>query len=212
MSSVNGDDLGDLLGDLEAGMLIIYIPGLRYTVCHTDGARGKASKVPAKRRKTPVRSTVESIASVLYDRGALPEELVRLVDLVTVRNHLDQASLGSIIRSLYPVGSVDDETVLRVVGALGHGELKPSLALQGLLLRWLIMVYHLLKNTVILSRTYSVLFNLLDTAAIRYMPYSPRKSAHTFVLTCAPHRPQLCHLLALVTRRKHVRPFRIQAM
>jgi len=53
------------------------------------------------------------------------------------------------------------------------------------------MVYHLLENTAILSQTYGVLFNLLDTAAIR---------------------PQLCHLLALITRRKHVRPFRIQAM
>lgn len=53
------------------------------------------------------------------------------------------------------------------------------------------MVHHLLENAAILSQTYGVLFNLLDTAAIR---------------------PQLCHLLALITRRKHVRPFRIQAM
>ncbi|OAQ98313.1 hypothetical protein LLEC1_03239, partial [Akanthomyces lecanii] len=41
----------------------------------------------------------------------------------------------------------------------------------------------------VLSQAYPVLFNLLDTAAIR---------------------PQLTHLLALITRRKHVRPFRIQ--
>jgi len=99
--------------------------------------------------------------------------------------------VGSLIRNLYPARKVSDEIVLRVVGALGHGQHKPSLTLQSLLLRWLVMVYHLLEKTAILSRTYGVLFNLLDTAAIR---------------------PQLCHLLALVTRRKHVRPFRIQAM
>ncbi|SPQ21101.1 4d504f6a-7a4e-4e2a-8907-bdb054c8297e [Thermothielavioides terrestris] len=168
MSSPERDDLDGLLGDLEA-----------------------ASKLPAKRRQTSIKPTVERTTSILYDRGALPDELARLVDLLTVRNHLDQASLAAIVRNLYPSGKVADETVLRVVGALGHGQLKPSLPLQALFLRWLVMVYHLLENPAILSQAYGVLFNLLDTAAIR---------------------PQLCHLLALVTRRKHVRPFRVQAI
>ncbi|KAL2129135.1 hypothetical protein VTI74DRAFT_8183 [Chaetomium olivicolor] len=161
-------DLDVLIGDLEA-----------------------ASKVPAKRRRTSIKLTVERATSVLYDRGALPDELSRLVDLLTIRNHLDQASLAAIVRNLYPSGKVGDEVVLRFVGALGHGQLKPSLPLQALFLRWLVMVYPLLGNPAILSQAYGVLFNLLDTAAIR---------------------PQLCHLLALVTRRKHVRPFRIQAI
>ncbi|KAK3327686.1 Mis6-domain-containing protein [Cercophora scortea] len=162
------DDLDALLSDLET-----------------------ASKLPAKRRQVSIKPTVEAAISALYDRGALPEELARLVDLVTVRNHLDQASSGAIIRNLYPSRKVDDKTVLRVVGSLGHGELKPALSIQSLSLRWLIMVYHLLDNSSILSQVYAVLFNLLDTATIR---------------------PQLCHLLALITRRKHVKPFRIQAV
>jgi centromere protein I len=126
-----------------------------------------ASKVPAKRRQTGIKSTVESTTSLLYDRGALPDELARLVDLLTVRNHLDQASLGVIVRNLYPSGKVGDEVVLRFVGALGHGQLKPSLPLQALFLRWLVMVHHLLENPTILSQVYGLLFNLLDTAAIR---------------------------------------------
>ncbi len=126
-----------------------------------------ASKVPAKRRKIAVKPSVEKVASLLYGHGALPEELARLVELLTLRNHLDQASLGTIARNLYPLGKVGNEVVLRVVGALGHGQLKPFLALQGLLLRWLVMVYHLLENPNILSQAYAVLFNLLDTAAIR---------------------------------------------
>ncbi|KAK3944129.1 centromere protein I [Diplogelasinospora grovesii] len=161
-------NLGDLLEDLE-----------------------KASKLPAKRRSTPVKPTVERLTAVLYDRGALPDELVRLVDLITLPNHLDQASQGAIIRNLYPSSKVDDETVLKIVGSLGHGQLKPSLALQSLSLKWLILVHHVLENPGILSQAYGVMFNLLDTAAIR---------------------PQLCHLLALITRRKHVRPFRIQTI
>ncbi|KAK0627038.1 Mis6-domain-containing protein [Immersiella caudata] len=161
-------DLGVLLDDIEA-----------------------ASKLTAKRRELSIKSTVDNAASALFERGALPDELARIVELLTVRNRLDQSSLGSLVRNLYPARKVSDDVVLRVVGALGHGQHKPSLALQSLLVRWLVMVYHLLEKTGILSQTYGVLFNLLDTAAIR---------------------PQLCHLLALVTRRKHVRPFRIQAI
>ncbi len=93
------------------------------------------------------------------------------------------------LRNLYPVTKVSREQALRAVAAVGIGRLKPSLTVQGLLLRWLIMVYHVLEAPAVLSQAYAVLFNLLDTAAIRQ---------------------QLAHLLALITRRKHVRPFRIQ--
>ncbi|KAK4204274.1 Mis6-domain-containing protein [Triangularia verruculosa] len=150
-----------------------------------------ASKAPAKRRQTSIKPTVEKTTSLLYDKGALPDDLIRLVDLITQHNHLDQASLSAITRNLYPLGKINDEVILRIIGALGHGHLKPSFPLQGLFLKWLVMVYHLLQNPAILSQTYGVLFNLLDTAAIR---------------------PQLCHLLALITRRRHVRPFRIQTI
>ncbi|KAK4646522.1 hypothetical protein QC761_211250 [Podospora bellae-mahoneyi] len=168
LSPPPGDRLGQLLDDLET-----------------------ASKIPAKRRQTSIKPTVEKTTSLLYDRGALPDDLIRLVDLLTQHNHLDQASLSAITRNLYPLGKVSDEVLLRIVGALGHGHLKPSFPLQSLFLKWLVMVYHLLQNPTILSQTYAVLFNLLDSAAIR---------------------PQLCHLLALITRRKHVRPFRIQTI
>ncbi|KAJ4302232.1 hypothetical protein N0V88_002368 [Collariella sp. IMI 366227] len=117
MSSPLGDpdlDLDGLIGDLEA-----------------------ASKVPAKRRHTSIKPTVEHTTAALYDKGALPDELSRLVDLLTVRNHLDQASLGALVRNLYPARKVSDDVVLRFVGSLGHGQLKPSLPLQALFLRWL---------------------------------------------------------------------------
>ncbi|OTA92290.1 hypothetical protein M434DRAFT_396534 [Hypoxylon sp. CO27-5] len=151
----------------------------------------QASKLPAKQRGYNVKPTVEKLASLSYDQGLLPEDLGQLIDLVTTPNFLDQASLGNIVRNLYPATKVSDELVTKVIGSLGHGKLKPSLAIQGALLRWLIMIYHVIDNQTILSRAYSVLFNLLDTAAIR---------------------KQLCHLLALITRRRHVRPYRIQSL
>ncbi|KAL1877621.1 hypothetical protein VTK73DRAFT_8445 [Phialemonium thermophilum] len=151
----------------------------------------QASQLPTKRRTVNIDPTVDALASALYETGALPDEVVRLVNLVTKPSHLTQAIVGTIIRHLYPATKVPREALLQVLGCLGHGELKPSLSSQHLLLRWLVMVNNVLEDPALLSQAYSVLFNLLNTAALR---------------------PQLCHLLALITRRKHVRPFRIQAL
>ncbi|KAG6041253.1 hypothetical protein E4U41_005294 [Claviceps citrina] len=150
-----------------------------------------ASKLPAKARAINIKPAVASLSSLAYENGIPPAPLDRLVDLVTTPNYLDQASLAAIVRNLYPAERVSPDVVLRVVSALGHGTLKASLGIQAALLKWLVMVYHVLDGPVVLAHAYSVLFNLLDTAAIR---------------------PQLAHLLALITRRRHVRPFRIQAL
>lgn len=91
-----------------------------------------------------------------------------LIDLLTTPNFLDQASLAAIAKNLYPVSSVSSDVVLRVVSSLGHGAHKPSLNVQALLLRWLILAYHLIESPVVLSQAYTVLFNLIDTAATRY--------------------------------------------
>ncbi|KND93965.1 Centromere protein I [Tolypocladium ophioglossoides CBS 100239] len=150
-----------------------------------------ASRVPPKSRPSSVKPAVANLASLAYERGLPPSALAQLVDVVAAPSLLDQASIGALIRNLYPAGAVPRDAVLRVVAALGHGALKPSLGVQAALLRWLVLVFHVLGGRAELGRAYPVLFNLLDTAAIR---------------------PRLAHLLALITRRKHVRPFRIQAL
>ncbi|KAM0446151.1 hypothetical protein ACHAPV_006434 [Trichoderma viride] len=150
-----------------------------------------AAKLPAKSRMGDIRPTVASLTSLAYENGLLPEALDELIDLVVTPSHLDQASRNAIVRNLYPVSRVSRDIAIRVIGALGHGALKPSLNIQVALLKWLIMIHHVLETPAVFAQAYSVLFNLLNTAAIR---------------------PNLCHLLALITRRKHVRPFRIQAL
>ncbi|KAK7427970.1 hypothetical protein QQZ08_005583 [Neonectria magnoliae] len=151
----------------------------------------EASKLTAKSRTSNIKPTVASLATLSYEWGLLPNTLDDLINLITTPSHLDQASLAVITRNLYPATPVSRDVVLRVVSCLGHGKLKPGLPLQAALLRWLIMVYHVLESPQVLSQVYAVLFNLLDTAVTR---------------------PYLSHLLALITRRKHVRPFRIQAL
>ncbi|PHH59314.1 hypothetical protein CDD81_3383 [Ophiocordyceps australis] len=150
-----------------------------------------AAQIPARLRGASIKPTVSRLTSLMYEHGLSSDALQQIVELVTKPNQLDQASTAALVRSLYPRQLIPEDIVLSVVGALAIGGLKPALAIQAALLRWLILVYHVLEDRSILARAYSVLFNLLDTDIIR---------------------PWLAHLLALITRRKHVRPFRIQAL
>ncbi|GJN75235.1 Mis6 domain-containing protein [Purpureocillium lilacinum] len=157
-----------------------------------------ASRIPPKARPTSIKPTVARLCSLAYEHGLAPASLTRLAgELLAApqsRQHLDQASLQALARNLYPrAGGVSADAALQVVGALGHGAGRAALGVQAALLRWLVLVWHVLEDEgrSALSRAYGVLFGVLDTAAIR---------------------PQVAHVLALLTRRKHVRPFRIQAL
>ncbi len=102
-----------------------------------------------------------------YEDGLSPDILNVLIDLITLPNELDQASTATIIKNLYPAGKVSDECVVKVVSSFGHGLAKAGFPAQAALLKWLIMIYDVLETPSILSQLYAVLFNLLDTIAIR---------------------------------------------
>ncbi|KAJ0318878.1 hypothetical protein Brms1b_004130 [Colletotrichum noveboracense] len=110
----------------------------------------EASKLPAKKRATAIRPTVDKVASSAYENGLLPEPLNELIYLLTRPSYLDQGSLNALLKSLYPATKLSNDVVWRVSN----------------LLKWLIMAYHVIENPAVLSQTYAVLFNLLDTAAI----------------------------------------------
>ncbi|TVY81539.1 Inner kinetochore subunit mis6 [Lachnellula suecica] len=148
-----------------------------------------AAKLPAKQRGIKISGKVDKFCAKAYEDGLPNASLDRLIDLLTLPSELDQASINNLIKNLYPASKVPDTTVIKVVASLGHGRAKPSYNAQAALLKWLVMVYEVVENQRILSQLYAILFNLLDTIAIR---------------------PQLCHVLSLITRRKHVRPYRIQ--
>lgn len=67
------------------------------------------------------------------------------------------------------------------------------------------MVYPVLDDPSILSHVYSVIFNMLDMLSLRYESHHPSaKPANS------ESSANLCQLLAMITKRKHVKPFRIQ--
>lgn len=151
----------------------------------------QAARLPPKQRTEKISRTAEKFGAKAYEEGLSGGTIGEIIDIVTQPNELDQASIAALIKNLYPSSQVSDGTTIKVIGSLGHGQSRPSFTVQALLLRWLVMVYDVLESQKVVSQAYSFLFNLLDTIAIR-----------------AP----LCHLLSLITRRRHVRPFRIQML
>lgn len=150
-----------------------------------------AARLPTKQRTEKISRTAEKFGAKAYENGLSPGAIDEIIDLITLPNELDQASTAALIKNLFPSSRVADKTTIKVIGALGHGQSRASFTVQTLLLKWLVMVYDVLESQKLVSKAYSFLFNLLDTIAIR-----------------AP----LCHLLSLITRRRHVRPFRIQML
>ena len=126
-----------------------------------------AAHIPAKQRAVKISNLVERVCFKAYEDGLLNASLNKLVDIITLPNELDQASVGSLIRNLYPASKVPDTIVIKVVGNLGHGRSKPSYTTQAAFLKWLVMVYDVLETPKVLSQLYAILFNLLDTIAVR---------------------------------------------
>ncbi|KAJ5887666.1 Centromere protein Cenp-I [Penicillium taxi] len=147
--------------------------------------------VPAKQRYTDVGKLVNTIASVAYENGIPQNMLGRILKILTVKNNLDQGTITILIKNLYPQERVASEHVNHIVCCLGPSKFKPSPATQALLVRWLILAYDLLQDRTHLGKLYAVLFNHLDMISLR---------------------KSLCHVLSMITRRKHVKPFRIQAL
>lgn len=75
------------------------------------------------------------------------------------------------------------------------------------------MVYNVLEDHTVLGQLYGVLFNLLDMFNLRWVV---RRSAwvegRALDQADFVDRAHLAHLLALLTRRVHVKPFRIQKL
>lgn len=165
-----------------------------------------ASKLPAKLRKVQLQSSVNAICGSAYESGLSDHALRTIIDILTQPNSLDLTSITALVKGLYPVGRVSSDLVCNVVASLGNGSSKPSAPTQNLLLRWVIMIYEVLENPTFISSLYGVLFHMLDMISIRLDHPRFRYSDANGL------RASICHLLAIVTRRKHVKPFRIQTL
>ena len=174
MAPMYGNDanMNDMLEDLENGMRRDLTRPISTPKIKIDTDPVTVAHIPARQRSVKINNLVDRVCSKAYEDGLDQASLSHLIDIITVPNELDQRSMGSLIKNLYPATKIPDSDVIKVVNSLGHGQAKPSLASQGALLKWLVMVYDVLENRRILSKLYPILFNLLDTIAIRYGLYN----------------------------------------
>jgi centromere protein I len=89
------------------------------------------------------------------------------VQLACVKTHLDQSSVTTLVKNLYPAQRIPADVVVTIVGALGQGKGKPSPGTQESLVKWLTVIYEIVENPNVLSRLYGVLFCTLDMISIR---------------------------------------------
>lgn len=132
---------------------------------------------------------VDEICGLADRQGLQASSLTTLLRLLTHRTTLDRRSQLTLIKSCYPVEKVPSSCVYMIVAALGPSKQKPSITVQQALLKWLILVFDLLEEYSALFSLYSTLFALLDVLYLR---------------------SQLCHLIAKITRRKHISSARCQ--
>ncbi|KAF2672513.1 Mis6-domain-containing protein [Microthyrium microscopicum] len=144
--------------------------------------------VPSRSRTRNLAPYIEEITEYGFNSGLRASEQRRIIKLVATKTELDQTSCTTLIRNLVPAEKVPSDVILTAIGALGQGSQKPSPASQAGIVRWVTAVHEVLEDPSFLIRLYGVLFNLLDMISLR-----------------AP----ICQLLGIITRRKHVRPFRI---
>ncbi|KAF2865583.1 Mis6-domain-containing protein [Massariosphaeria phaeospora] len=172
--------------------LLTQLPGERPTDVH-DAVEAllKASGIPAKQRADKITGVIDIVCRYAFDEG-LDEDALRAVARIASRKtELDQTSVTTLVKNMYPAQRVPADVVVTIVGALGQGKGKPSPGTQSSLVKWLTIVHEVVADANVLSRLYAVLFRMLDMYSIR---------------------TSLCHLLSLITRRKHVKPFRIQQL
>ncbi|KAH7117647.1 Mis6-domain-containing protein [Dendryphion nanum] len=158
---------------------------------HAVDSLERASKLRANQRSVKVSGIVNSICSHAFNQGLGTDPLRALVRIISKKTELDQTSVTTLAKNLYPAQRVPSDVVVTAVGALGQGKGKPSPASQNSLVRWLLVVHEIIEDPKTLPRLYGVLFSMLDMLSIR---------------------TSLCYLLCLITRRRNVKPFRIQQL
>lgn len=152
-------------------------------------------KSPANRLQ--LTDTIASFCAQAVERGLTEVQIIDTLEIVLQgkgtanRGGLTDVLATKLIKHLYPRGAhLRDEILIGIMGNLGNH--RPcSFAVQAQLLRWSIMVFGLIVDLSRIQQLYGVLFHYLGYETLR---------------------PHVCHLLFLLTRREHVKPFRIQRL
>jgi centromere protein I len=110
---------------------------------------------------------VDIVCRHSFEKGLDEEALLDVVQIAARKTELDQTSVTTLVKNLYPAQRVSTDVVVTVVGALGQGKGKPTPGTQNSLVKWLALIHEVLEEPNLLSRLYGVLFGMLDMISIR---------------------------------------------
>lgn len=110
---------------------------------------------------------VDVISRYAFAHGLDEDALETVVHIAARKTELDQTSVTTLIKNLYPAQRVPADVIVTIVAALGQGKGKPSPGTQDSLVKWLISVHEIIEHGNVLSRLYGVLFGMLDMISIR---------------------------------------------
>ncbi|XP_045199396.1 centromere protein I-like [Mercenaria mercenaria] len=129
---------------------------------------------------------LECIEETSLKTGLSPDHITALVDVAASGIQVETVC-KRIIKALIPQSVVPEKAALSVISWLCTR--KPSINIQCLLLRWLLVIYEYIDTRDDLHAMYGVLFHFL----------------HYRIMT-----PYICHLLYLLTRKEDVKLFRVR--
>lgn len=121
-------------------------------------------------------AVVDAICRHAFDKGLDEDSLRTVVQIASRKTELDQTSVTTLVKNLYPAQRVPADVVVTVVSGLGQGKGKPSPGSQNGLVKWLTIVHEIIDDPNVLPRLYGVLFGMLDMISIRCA--SPKSEAN----------------------------------
>ena len=145
----------------------------------------------SKPKAAAIEPQIGAICRFAESHGLPSSVLDSLFDLIRSPTLIEQGSQNSLLNCMYPAEKIPEHVVYGIVSSLGPGKQKATSTTQQGLLKWILLVYDFLESPSVLFRLYGVLFNLLDVFYLR---------------------THLCHLLAKITRRRHVKRYRIETL
>ncbi|RGB31764.1 Mis6-domain-containing protein [Rhizophagus diaphanus] len=147
-----------------------------------------AQNASVKDVKKNVKNQIVELVKLVSENGLEVAQLAEVLNIIFV-GKLECVDIKRLVKILLPRANVPNFLIIKVLSNLGNKGLNYNV--QALLLRWIIIVYNVIEDHSQLIKFYGVIFH--------YMEYDTL-------------RPFLCHILYLMTRREHVKPYRIRKL
>ncbi|KAI8577817.1 hypothetical protein K450DRAFT_250142 [Umbelopsis ramanniana AG] len=137
-----------------------------------------------------VDADLEKITPLLMEFGATEYHIDLILDILLKDQHkLTDTAARKLIKLMLPRGKVSANHALKIIASLSGRRL--SERIQATLLKWIVTIYDLIDSKDKVAKSYGILFHFLDSELLR---------------------PGICHLLYYMTRRVHVKSYRIRQL